>query len=112
MQLVALLLALLAAPTAALRVAPMRPAAAAIRAAQPTMAWEWFTEASGPQGEKFKRGEDYLFFQGPTSKTGYQDDLPNFFSKENFADFQITPLQIAVTVTGIGSFAVVASALL
>jgi len=33
-------------------------------------------------------------------------------SQENFADFQITPLQIAVTVTGIGSFAVVASALL
>mmetsp|Transcript_16997 Transcript_16997/g.47415 ORF Transcript_16997/g.47415 Transcript_16997/m.47415 type:complete len:85 (+) Transcript_16997:285-539(+) len=56
--------------------------------------------------------QQYLFFQGPTSKTGYQDDLPNFFSKENFADFQITPLQIAVTVTGIGSFAVVASALL
>jgi len=32
--------------------------------------------------------------------------------QENFANFEISPVQIAVTVTGIGSFVVVASALL
>jgi hypothetical protein len=32
--------------------------------------------------------------------------------QENFADFSFSPIQIAVTVTGIGSFVVVASALL
>ena len=32
-----------------------------------------------------KKGEGYQFFQGPTPKTGVQEDLPEFFSKENFS---------------------------
>tara|TARA_B110001452_G_scaffold243187_1_gene226419 strand:+ start:229 stop:675 length:447 start_codon:yes stop_codon:yes gene_type:complete len=32
-----------------------------------------------------KAGEGYQFFQGPTPKTGVQEDLPDFFSGENFA---------------------------
>jgi hypothetical protein len=78
-----LALALLAAPAAALRLSPMTaaPSAVARRAAPPAMAWEWFTEASGPQGQKFKDGKEFFFFQAPSAKTGYQEDLPNFFSK-------------------------------
>jgi len=53
-----------------------------------------------------------MFFQGPTPKTGVQDDLPNLFSKENFEEFEITPLMIAAAVTGGGSLAVVASVVL
>lgn len=33
-----------------------------------------------------KKGEGYQFFQGPTPKTGVQEDLPDFFSGENFAE--------------------------
>lgn len=82
-HLIEFVLALLAAPAAALRLSPMTaaPAAVARRAAPPAMAWEWFTEASGPQGQKFSKGSDFLFFQGPSPKTAYQDGLPNFFSK-------------------------------
>lgn len=32
-----------------------------------------------------KAGEGYQFFQGPTPKTGVQEDLPDFFSGENFS---------------------------
>jgi len=31
------------------------------------------------------KGEGYQFFQGPTPKTGVQEDLPDFFSAENFS---------------------------
>ncbi|EOD08258.1 hypothetical protein EMIHUDRAFT_446374 [Emiliania huxleyi CCMP1516] len=98
----------------ALRVAPVvaAPAARASRSSPVSMGWEWITEAGGPQGDKFKKGTDYMFFQGPTPKTGVQDDLPNLFSKENFEEFEITPLMIAAAVTGGGSLAVVASVVL
>lgn len=49
-----------------------------------------------------KKGEGYQFFQGPTPKTGVQEDLPDFFSKENFADAgQLGGTQLAVI--GLGS---------
>merc|ERR1719247_1577546 len=63
------------------------------------------------QVQKFEEGSDYLFFQGPAPKTAIQDDLPSFFSAENFAGLEISPLQIVVTVTGVASFAAVASVL-
>ena len=37
------------------------------------------------QVEAFEKGTDYIFFQGPKPKTGYQADLPSFFSPDNFA---------------------------
>ena len=55
---------------------------------------------------KFEKGEDYLFFQGPAPKTAVQEDLPSFFSLDNFADLEIKPLQILVTGTGFGALAV------
>ena len=61
------------------------------------------------QIRKFEKGEDFLFFQGPAPKTGVQEDLPSFFSPDNFADIQIKPIQIAVTATGIGTFAAAAA---
>jgi len=61
---------------------------------------------------KFERGEDYLFFQGPAPKTAIQEDLPGLFSAENFAEMQITPLQIGVTVVGVATFAAVGSVLI
>lgn len=36
--------------------------------------WEWISESSGPQGEGFLSGTDYLFFQGPTPRTGQQKE--------------------------------------
>mmetsp|Transcript_41565 Transcript_41565/g.88702 ORF Transcript_41565/g.88702 Transcript_41565/m.88702 type:complete len:132 (-) Transcript_41565:471-866(-) len=72
----------------------------------------WIGDRSqGTQIGKFEKGDDYLFFQGPAPKTAIQEDLPSFFSGDNFADIEITPLQIAVTVTGVASFAAVASVL-
>lgn len=84
------------------------------------------TRGEGPEGggawigdrseslqiEKFEDGEDYLFFQGPTPRTGVQPDLPSFFSFENLAELEITVPQIAVTVTGLGSFLIVLQVLL
>ena len=32
------------------------------------------------QIEKFEKGADYLFFQGPAPKTAIQEDVPDFFS--------------------------------
>lgn len=73
----------------------------------------WVGDRSrGTQIGKFEKGEDFLFFQGPAPKSAIQEDLPSFFSGDNFSDLEITPLQIAVTVTGIGSFAAVTSVLL
>lgn len=64
------------------------------------------------QVQNFENGTDYLFFQGPSPQYAVQDDLPSFFSAENFADMEIKPLQIAVTVVGFGTFAVLLSYLL
>jgi len=55
-----------------------------------------------------EKGKGYFFFQGPTPKTAYQKDLPSFFSAENFASMKIAPQQIAVTITGFLSFAILA----
>merc|ERR1719310_1774541 len=52
-------------------------------------------------------GKGYFFFQGPTPKTAYQKDLPSFFSTENFADLEIKPVQIVVTLTGFASLALI-----
>ncbi|KAL1500365.1 hypothetical protein AB1Y20_013028 [Prymnesium parvum] len=67
---------------------------------------------AGEQVKNFEAGTDYLFFQGPTPKTGIQEDLPSFFSKENFADLEITPAQIAVTLVGPACFLAAASVVL
>ena len=55
---------------------------------------------------KFEKGEDYLFFQGPAPKTAVQEDLPDFFSLDNFSDLKVKPLQILTTGTGFGALAV------
>lgn len=61
------------------------------------------------QIKKFEEGSDYLFFQGPAPKTAVQEDLPSFLSPATLteAEFQ-GPLQIVVTLTGLGSFAALA----
>merc|ERR1719491_1135945 len=63
------------------------------------------------QIEKFEKGSDYLFFQGPAPKTAIQEDVPNFFSPENVesivADIKITPLRIAIGLTGSASAAII-----
>ena len=64
------------------------------------------------QVKAFEAGTDYLFFQGPAPTTAVQDDLPSFLSADNFADMEITPLQIGVTVVGLGTFAVLLPVLL
>ena len=69
-------------------------------------------QSKGYQVKRFEEGTDYLFFQGPAPKTAVQDDLPSFFSGDNFADLEITPLQIAATVVGFGTFAVLLPTLL
>jgi hypothetical protein len=55
------------------------------------------------QVQKFEAATDYLFFQGPAPKTAVQDDLPSFFSLENFSDMEIKPLQIVFTFVGFGA---------
>lgn len=57
------------------------------------------------------KGEGYFFFQGPSPKTAVQEDLPSFFSKENFDDMQIAPQQLGVTVTGLTAAAALAASL-
>merc|ERR1719424_1647923 len=63
------------------------------------------------QIEKFEKASDYLFFQGPAPKTAIQEDVPNFFSPENVesivADIKITPLRIAIGLTGSASAAII-----
>ena len=54
-------------------------------------------------------GNDYVFFQGPKPLTGNQPDLPSFFSAENFADLEFTPTQVAVTIVGPATAAIVGS---
>ena len=41
--------------------------------------------------ERKPNQQGYEFFQGPTPKTGVQEDLPDFFSADNAADIQIPP---------------------
>merc|ERR1712166_979153 len=63
------------------------------------------------QIEKFEKGSDYLFFQGPAPKTAIQEDVPNFFSPDNVqsivADIKITPLRIGIGLTGSASAAII-----
>eukprot|EP00966_Prymnesium_polylepis_P230706 5339100-Prymnesium_polylepis.1 len=66
-------------------------------------------QGQSAQVKKFEAGTDYLFFQGPAPKTAIQEDLPSLFSADNFADIQITPAQIAVTLVGPACFLYVAS---
>lgn len=65
-------------------------------------------KGEGIQIQKFEGGTDYLFFQGPTPKTGVQEDLPSLFSAENFEGLEISPAQIAVTLVGPACFLVAA----
>jgi len=117
--------ALLAAPAAAFTATPVRAASRAGSISMKVVAPKGpFGGSGGPeegwigdqgqsvQVQKFEAGEDFLFFQGPAPTTAVQDDLPSFFSAENFADLEITPLQIAVTVVGLGTFAVLVPTLL
>jgi hypothetical protein len=50
------------------------------------------------------QGKGYFFFQGPTPKTAYQEDLPSFFSAENFANLKIPPKLIAGLLAATISF--------
>merc|ERR1719502_1193886 len=115
------LLALLVAPAAAFTAAPLR--AAASRTRQISMVAPkgpfggstdtdegWLGDnGKSVQVQAFEGGTDYLFFQGPAPTTAVQEDLPSFFSADNFADLEITPLQIAVTVVGLATFAAAVS---
>merc|ERR1719460_2447382 len=64
------------------------------------------------QIKKFEEGEDYLFFQGPAPLSAVQEDLPDFFSKENvdeiIGNLKITPLRLAIGAVGLSAFAVIA----
>lgn len=73
----------------------------------------WLTLAvHAAQVAKFEDGTDFLFFQSPAPTTMYQDDLPSFFSGENFSGMEVKPLQIAVTVSGLATAAAVVPVLL
>jgi hypothetical protein len=41
---------------------------------------------------------DTPLLQGPTPKTAVQDDLPDFFSAENFADLEVRPTRPALFI--------------
>jgi hypothetical protein len=69
-------------------------------------------QSQGTQIKAFEAGDDYLFFQGPSPKTAIQEDLPGLFTGENLAAAEITPLQIGVTVVGLGTFATLVPVLL
>jgi len=72
----------------------------------------WLGDNSkGDQIRKFEEGSDYLFFQGPAPKTAVQEDLPSFFSPENFEDLEVSVPQIAVTATGLAATAALAAGL-
>lgn len=117
-------LAVLAAPAAAFTAAPARTVSRARSTVSMAAPKGPFGGSGGPedgwvgdqgasqQVKAFESGTDYLFFQGPAPTTAIQDDLPSFFSVENFQDLEITPLQIAVTVVGLGTFAVLLPTLL
>lgn len=69
-------------------------------------------EKKSVQVSKFEAGEDYVFFQGPSPKTGLQEELPDFFSMENVQDaidnLKITPLRLAIGAVGLSAFTVYA----
>merc|ERR1712187_189255 len=46
------------------------------------------------------KGEGYQFFQGPTPKTGVQEDMPDFFSKDNLDAVDVQELGLAPKVVG------------
>jgi hypothetical protein len=46
-----------------------------------------------PEREAFDRGEGNIFFQSPAPRTGNQNGMSDFFSKENFAEAGEIPLQ-------------------
>ena len=75
---------------------------------------KWIGDKSkGTQIANYEKGADFLFFQNPTPKTGFQEKEVNFFSAENFQQAELQgPLQLLVTATGLGSFAVLAAALI
>eukprot|EP00962_Isochrysis_galbana_P006534 scaffold1747_cov108-Isochrysis_galbana.AAC.5 len=54
--------------------------------------------AMTPEREAFERGEGNKFFQSPTPLTGSQNDMVDFFTKENFAQAGEIPLQGKVQV--------------
>merc|ERR1719327_2427084 len=60
---------------------------------------------------KFEAAQDYLFFQGPAPKSAIQEDLPSFFSPENFQyavdNLKITPLRIGIGLAGLGAFTII-----
>ena len=101
--------------TNAFMVAPT-PAVAPTRASALSMKADFSSLSKETQPERYEQGTDFLFFQSPgpltSGGTGFFDrneDIPSFFSAENFQDIEIKPAQIAVTATGIGSFLAVAS---
>merc|ERR1719198_2134612 len=69
-------------------------------------------QGKSEQVTKFEKGEDYLFFQGPAPKSAVQEDLPSFFSGDNFADMEISPLFFGAVAVGGASFAAVAATLI
>ena len=60
-------------------------------------------QSKGYQVKRFEEGTDYLFFQGPAPKTAVQDDMPSFFSGDNFADMEITTPQVVITGVGVAT---------
>ena len=74
----------------------------------------WLGDRSqGTHIDKFERGEEFLFFQGPSPKTAIQDDLPSFFDlSSTLGNAEITPIMIVLAGTGAVSFAAVGSVLL
>jgi hypothetical protein len=72
----------------------------------------WFGDQSrSAQIKKFEQGDDYLFFQGPAPKTAVQEDLPDFFSPENFEGMEVTKGQLLFTGTGLAAAGALAAGL-
>merc|ERR1719282_1298403 len=64
---------------------------------------------------KFEKGEDYLFFQGPSPQFAIQPDLPGVLTGENLANALEDPPVVqlgAAAVAGVGSLAAVGQVLL
>ena len=65
------------------------------------------TGTNWPPRTKPEPGKGYFFFQGPTPKTAVQKDMPDFFSAENFADVEVSPVQGTAAAAGFGSLALI-----
>ena len=51
---------------------------------------KWIGDKSkGTQIANYEKGADFLFFQNPTPKTGFQEKEVNFFSAENFQQAEL-----------------------